>query len=179
MYNNNTLLLPGILDSNFGFPIISNSNHSLYYLHAFVIAEHGACTYEIALPQGFMWEIAEEFGALLVFAEHRYYGESMPYGSESFEDRARLGYLTSQQALADYVDLITYLRHNGSYAAKQHRQLYGAGNIYDDTRALTDAVGDVNATDSIDSNPVIAFGGSYGGMLAAWFRIKYPAIVEG
>lgn len=126
-----------------------------------------------------MWEIAEEFGALIVFAEHRYYGESMPYGSESYDDRARLGYLTSQQALADYVDLITYLRRKGTYAAKQYRRLYEAGTVYDDTLATADSVGgNVNATDSV-SNPVIAFGGSYGGMLAAWFRIKYPAIVQG
>ncbi|XP_025411982.1 lysosomal Pro-X carboxypeptidase-like isoform X1 [Sipha flava] len=112
---------------------------------------------------GFMWEIAEEFGALIVFAEHRYYGESMPYGSGSYDDNDKLGYLTSEQALADYVDLITYLRRNGT---EQHRRTVGGA-------------GNVNVTDDTFANPAIAFGGSYGGMLAAWFRIKYPAIVQG
>lgn len=95
-----------------------------------------------------MWEISREFEALVVFAEHRYYGESMPYGMNSFDDKLKLSYLTSQQAMADFVDLIKYLR-NGALSVGRR------------------------------PNPVFAFGGSYGGMLAAWFRIKYPATVEG
>jgi len=96
---------------------------------------------------GFMWDIAEEFGALLVFAEHRYYGESLPFGPESrSKDPLKVGYLSSSQALADYVDLITYLR---------------------------------DTMDGASESPVVAFGGSYGGMLAAWIRTKYPHIVQG
>ncbi|XP_041975547.1 lysosomal Pro-X carboxypeptidase [Aricia agestis] len=91
---------------------------------------------------GFMWDIAEEYKAQLVFAEHRYYGESMPFGNKSLSNEY-IGYLTAAQALADYADLINYLQ--------------GGHNRY----------------------PVVAFGGSYGGMLSAYFRIKYPHLVTG
>ncbi|XP_048489351.1 lysosomal Pro-X carboxypeptidase [Plutella xylostella] len=93
---------------------------------------------------GFMWDIAREFNAKLVFAEHRYYGSSMPFGNKSL-DREHIGYLTSAQALADYADLVNYLQ--GDQIKPQY--------------------------------PVIAFGGSYGGMLSAYFRIKYPHVVAG
>merc|ERR1719481_2228787 len=61
-------------------------------------------------------------------------------------DPLKVGYLSSSQALADYVDLITYLKGSIEGAAE---------------------------------SPVVAFGGSYGGMLAAWIRTKYPHIVQG
>ncbi|XP_057318378.1 lysosomal Pro-X carboxypeptidase [Microplitis mediator] len=94
---------------------------------------------------GFIWDIAPSYGALVVFAEHRYYGESMPFGNKSTDSPKHFGFLTSQQALADYVDLITYIKSDPS----------------------------------MKHSPVIAFGGSYGGMLSAWFRMKYPHVIHG
>lgn len=92
---------------------------------------------------GLMWEHAQAFKALIVFAEHRYYGESLPFGPDHFMDH--LAYLSHDQALADYTQLLYFLQTE--YEAFDH--------------------------------PVIAFGGSYGGMLSAWMRIKYPTLITG
>lgn len=100
-----------------------------------------------AANTGFVWEISPRFGAMVIFPEHRYYGESMPYGSkeEAYKNATTLSYLTAEQALADYAVLITELKRNLSAQAC----------------------------------PVVLFGGSYGGMLAAWMRLKYPHISIG
>ncbi|KAE9556588.1 hypothetical protein FO519_000282 [Halicephalobus sp. NKZ332] len=96
---------------------------------------------------GFMWDIAPLFKAAVVFAEHRFYGKTQPFSNSSYETVKNLGYLSSEQALADFVELITWLKSDRIPKAF--------------------------------ASPVIAFGGSYGGMLAAWIRTKYPHIVQG
>eukprot|EP00252_Welwitschia_mirabilis_P018766 TRINITY_DN4191_c0_g1_i4.p1 TRINITY_DN4191_c0_g1~~TRINITY_DN4191_c0_g1_i4.p1 ORF type:complete len:487 (-),score=52.76 TRINITY_DN4191_c0_g1_i4:449-1789(-) len=101
----------------------------------------------LANNSGLMFDMAPKFQALLVFIEHRFYGDSMPFGSEekAYKDAKTLGYLNSQQALADFATLLVDLKKNLS----------------------------------AEACPVIAFGGSYGGMLAAWMRLKYPHVVAG
>nr|CAD2190545.1 unnamed protein product [Meloidogyne enterolobii]CAD2199114.1 unnamed protein product [Meloidogyne enterolobii] len=94
-----------------------------------------------------MWDIAPEFGAAIVFAEHRYYGESLPFGNETYSNVSTMAYLSSEQALGDFAVLIKYLKEKRIY----------------------------NAT----KKAVVSFGGSYGGMLTAWMRIKYPHLIVG
>ncbi|XP_030454950.1 uncharacterized protein LOC115676201 [Syzygium oleosum] len=97
---------------------------------------------------GFLTDNAAQFKALLVYIEHRYYGESIPLGmsfEEALKDANVRGYFNSAQALADYATIIMHV--------KEER----------------------NASKS----PVIVVGGSYGGMLASWFRLKYPHVALG
>jgi len=84
--------------------------------------------------------------ALLVFAEHRYYGESLPTKPTSKPSEC-LRYLTTEQAIADYATLIRALR--------------------------------LKFKDDDNSIPFIGFGGSYGGMLGAWMRMRFPDALDG
>jgi len=63
---------------------------------------------------GWISEIAAEFGALVVGPEHRYYGDSLPFGSEeaAYKDVASRAFLTTEQALADMAVFITSLKKN-------------------------------------------------------------------
>ncbi|KVI00106.1 Peptidase S28 [Cynara cardunculus var. scolymus] len=55
---------------------------------------------------GFLTDNAPRFKALLVYIEHRFYGESNPVGSmaESVKNKTIRGYFNSAQALADYAE---------------------------------------------------------------------------
>ncbi|XP_030455201.1 uncharacterized protein LOC115676423 [Syzygium oleosum] len=100
---------------------------------------------------GFLMDNAAHFRALLYRVEilqHRFYGESIPYGltlDKALSDPNTRGYFSSAQALADYAEIIVYLKQK------------------------------LNAKHS----PVIVIGGSYGGVLASWFRLKYPHVALG
>lgn len=77
------------------------------------------------------------------------------YEGQSLPDPAIpncMAYASSIQALADYANFIEH-----------HLFLQGKEN----------------STMSPQKRPVIAFGGSYGGMLAAWLRMKYPNTIAG
>lgn len=95
-----------------------------------------------------MFDKAPEFNALILFAEHRYYGETQPFGNQSYKNLENLGYLSTEQALADYAVFLKWIK-------------------------------EVRFSSKATQSPIIAFGGSYGGMLAAWIRMKYPHIVQG
>ncbi|MFS8005837.1 putative lysosomal Pro-Xaa carboxypeptidase [Helianthus anomalus] len=99
------------------------------------------------LGVGFFPVLASRFHGLMVYIEHRYYGTSMPFGSEeeAYKDANSLGFFSSEQALADYAQIILHLKQ------------------------------DLSA----ENCPVIVVGGSYGGMLASWFRLKYPHMAYG
>ena len=78
---------------------------------------------------GLMWEAAPDFGALLVFAEHRYYGESKPFKENL---REHMEYLTADQAMADYAELMTDLK------AELHAEdsaVIGFGGSYGEARS--------------------------------------------
>ena len=55
-------------------------------------------------------DLSVHFKALIVFIEHRYYGESLPFGADSYKDADHLQYLNSQQALADFASGIKAIK---------------------------------------------------------------------
>ena len=61
---------------------------------------------------GFSEEFAQEISGLVITVEHRFYGESFPFDSNTSYIRSSnyLGLLSIEQALADYMELLVYLK---------------------------------------------------------------------
>ena len=97
-----------------------------------------------------MHTLAQQFGAIVVSLEHRYYGKSWPTTDMSTANLK--SYLSSAQALADLANFQHWFAHNS--------------NTYFPPHPLT-------------SSDWVAFGGSYPGNLAAWLKVKYPHAFKG
>jgi len=89
--------------------------------------------------------LAKEMGAMVIFAEHRFYGESMPFGNKTF-DKENLRFIAVEQVMWDYIELLKDIK---------------------------------TSFPELENRATIAFGGSYGGMLASWLRMKYPTHFQG
>ena len=81
---------------------------STHYQHHQDTGNEASIT-EFIKNTGIMLEIAPQFKAMVVFVEHRYYGDgwingSWPFGTAAFE-ADNLRYLTVEQALADFVEV--------------------------------------------------------------------------
>ena len=78
---------------------------------------------------GFVFDNAPEFGALVVFCEHRYYGKTLPFQTvnQTFA-RENIGYLSIEQALADYAMLIPQIK--AKYGATDKSFLVSFGGSY-------------------------------------------------
>ena len=60
---------------------------------------------------GLMWENQDTFNAIMVFAEHRYYGKSTPFNQSQLDkDNTLYRFISNDQAIADYATLIRHIK---------------------------------------------------------------------
>lgn len=101
-----------------------------------------------AFPTRHILQIPSAPCSLLVFAEHRYFGDSLPFlPSESFTPvpgTKNMAYLTVEQTLLDAVGVVEWAKNKWA------------------TRPTS----------------VIAVGAGYSGQLSAWFRLRFPWLVR-
>jgi Serine carboxypeptidase S28 len=107
-------------------------------------------------------DLARRFGAAVLQPEHRFYGKSQPITRDEIDQAhkngtpdPRLQLLTCQQALADMVRLLQYVKRS---------RLHGCS--------------DDRSNPMGHYCPVITVGGSYPGFLSAMARVVYPQVID-
>jgi hypothetical protein len=81
----------------------------------FFYAGNEADIFQFVNNSGFLFEAAQDFGAMVVFAEHRYYGRSMPFGEEyAMGTPYNVSFLTVEQAMEDFNTLSVFMRKTWS-----------------------------------------------------------------
>mmetsp|Transcript_34496 Transcript_34496/g.73497 ORF Transcript_34496/g.73497 Transcript_34496/m.73497 type:complete len:526 (-) Transcript_34496:600-2177(-) len=115
-----------------------------------IIGGEGGVPPEVGIFYPWVLEgLAKVHNAAVVEPEHRFYGESLPFGQDSFTpDKLQL--MNSQQALADVAHFVR------AQQAKRNCTERGTPTYC----------------------PVLTIGGSYPGFLSAMMRLRYPAVVD-
>lgn len=72
-------------DQTFDQRVIISTDHWCKGCPIFFYCGNEGDIFEFANNTGFMWEKAQEFRAMVIFVEHRYYGQSLPFGPESLK----------------------------------------------------------------------------------------------
>ncbi|KAF9884391.1 hypothetical protein FE257_001791 [Aspergillus nanangensis] len=106
-------------------------------------------TFHLTSEKSFFRKMLQEFKAMGIVWEHRYYGGSLPYPINSNTTPEQFKYLTTRQAIDD----IPYFAKNFTHAAQP----------------------DVDLTP--EGTPWVVVGGSYAGNRAAVLRNQYPDTV--
>lgn len=95
----------------------------------YLLGGEGALSVTAVTGHFILNQYAQQYGALVVAIEHRFYGESIPLNSSSTDN---LRYLSSQQALADYAYFHDYLNQQLSIPASVPWIVFGgsySGNL--------------------------------------------------
>lgn len=109
------------------------------------ICGEGPCT---GIPS-FVTHLCAKFQGMAIALEHRFYGESMPFGKgPNAYSLENLKFLTVEQALRDIAHFIGWAKN---------KNIQGVS----------------------ENNPWITVGGSYAGAVSAWFRYLYPHLTIG
>lgn len=95
--------------------------------------------------------LAQKFGAFVLSPEHRFYGKSQPVNKHHATTDERIRYLTPDQALLDFLQLIQYTRQELGCSDDRTSRQYC---------------------------PVVTFGGSYPGFLSSMLRFVYPDYID-
>jgi lysosomal Pro-X carboxypeptidase len=129
-----------------------------------------------ANASGRLFELAERFSARVIFAEERYYGTSIPQTSTRQRQGVgrALGSATVGAGVAQSADVnLSSLHVEATARIDGHAYEYlSTEQVLADYAAL---LGSLGATET----RVVAIGGSYGGMLAVYMRLKYGWLVDG
>lgn len=115
------------------------------------------CSPTLLQDQLILTEWAQELGGMTAVLEHRYFGESLPFGNESYTSK-NLRYFTLENVMADAVSFVDFVKKNVTGAAHSKVIVVGGASEPPCTLEITEQ----------------CVPGSYGGFLAAAFRQNYP-----